>query len=211
VQKALKLTPDQTRRAVEIVRQANREAQAEADQHEKTPEGKAEVARREEAFKAQGMPAEFARLTRRVNLDPALRRADERVKTILTAEQWARLRQYSYQWRGWRALSDPDLAAALNLDEPTIAVIKELRQEQGHIRQQYADRLRYKGDGNPDRSKAKVADVVRDYHAADAALEREALRLLTKRQREKYQSMLGPPFDFLPVPDPTEHAPVAPR
>jgi hypothetical protein len=121
----------------------------------------------------------------RMNLIRSVRdKHDAELKQLLTEKEFSRLQQIDWQIRGAMALSDPDLAKALDLtqeqQDKLNKVIRDFVQKQQDA---------FKGKVNINEIKKKVDEWVieRDNAAAE---------ILSKSQQEKRTTLLGPVFDL---------------
>ncbi len=101
--------------------------------------------------------------------------------TILNETQRKRLRELELQWQGPFALTDPELAKQVGLNEEQQAKIRGIIQEAFQsVRGQ---------PGQP-------GERMQEFQKAREQAEKKILEVLTPAQREKWQQMLGKPFEF---------------
>src|SRR5262249_20485960 len=136
------------------------------------------------AAKAEGRRLDF------LPLDAEARgAADRAVAKLLTPAQRRRLGEISVQIRGVWALVDPDVSGPLNLAPDTVAAVRaELQAGQDRVAaaSQARQAARRRPDGtDPDPGERRVMADAKGDRRVTAAAEVRALRLLTKRQREK--------------------------
>jgi len=98
--------------------------------------------------------------------------------TILNETQRKRLRELELQWQGPFALMDPEVAKQVGLTEEQQAKIRGIIQEAFQsVRGQPGERMQ-------------------EFQKAREQAEKKILEVLTPAQREKWQQMLGKPFEF---------------
>ncbi|GBC90668.1 MAG: hypothetical protein N2045_10225 [Fimbriimonadales bacterium] len=103
--------------------------------------------------------------------------------TVLTDAQKKRLRELELQWQGPMALMNPEIAREVGLTQEQQSKIQGILQEQFQ-----AMRERFQqGGGQPD---------PQAFEKARQELENKILAVLTPAQREKWNQMLGKPFQF---------------
>jgi Spy/CpxP family protein refolding chaperone len=101
--------------------------------------------------------------------------------TILNETQRKRLRELELQWQGPFALNDPEVAKQVGLTEEQRAKIRGIIQEAFQsVRGQ---------PGQP-------GERMQEFQKAREQAEKKILEVLTPAQREKWQQMLGKPFEF---------------
>jgi hypothetical protein len=118
------------------------------------------------------------------------KKANEMAKMILEPKQYDRLNQLQLQREGANALARPEIAEKLGLDESQkdkIAKIREsARGERG-------------GGGGGNRGNASQEDRQKAFAEARERREKtnnEILAVLTPKQKETWEQMLGKKFDF---------------
>ncbi len=116
-----------------------------------------------------------------------------KVKENLSASQFERVQQISWQLAGTQSLTDPDVAKSLE-------ITKEQREKMAGINQEFAAKQQelgpggFGGRGAPPDPEAmrermqKMQDLNKDRDAKVTAV-------LSKDQQEKYAALLGKPFD----------------
>jgi molecular chaperone GrpE (heat shock protein) len=134
---------------------------------------------------------------------------DREIKSQLRPAQARRLTEISMQHAGDRALLTPEAALALNLDPERQEEIKEILSELDARERELETALRKEDVREFAKfpaqvwDKFKVTEPFLDRHERHRkALEtirnqahRQVRRLLTDRQRKKFNAMLGEPFD----------------
>ena len=124
---------------------------------------------------------------------------------VLTSGQRARLAQIELQGEGPAALTRPEVARALRIDDEQDAEIRAvlagIPEAHKAVREAEKEAARQAppGDG-PDAEEARKTQEKGRVRAATAELSGRTMReidaLLTKRQRDAFARMLGAPFDF---------------
>ena len=198
VAKALKITDEQRDKLKTVLDRAMTEAYKAFELREATPEGQEEKRRRDEVRTqmANGgpLPPDFPP----VPLDRAMEKADAAARKILSADQWQRLRELDLQKRGWPALADSDLVRTLDLDDESVAFLKELKAERAQLAKQAGEEANSREAQDAARSGAenqqRVSRIWAQTRKADDALKTQALRALSKRRRARYKAMLGEPL-----------------
>jgi len=108
--------------------------------------------------------------------------ADERIKVLLSAEQFQRLQQLAWRSSGSAIILDADFTADLKLDAAQLARIDDVRN--------------HRNESSPARSAGEsLATVARNRIAAMRRSCDELLGALTDEQRAAYQQKLGPPAE----------------
>ncbi len=131
----------------------------------------------------QGGGAEF-----QAQLQERAKQASEKLKTVLSEEQFKRLKQIQYQVVGvLGAAQNADLAAALSLDDATKQKLAALGEEQREAMRDLREAVQ---DGSVQRdAMATEMEKVRK------ELEEKAMALLTSEQKAKFTEIVGAPFD----------------
>lgn len=131
----------------------------------------------------QGGGAEFL-----ARMQEQAKQASEKLKTVLSEEQFKRLKQIQYQVVGvLGAAQNADLAAALSLDDATQQKLAALSAEQ---REALRDLREAVQDGSVQRdAMATEMEKVRK------ELEEQAMAVLTSEQKAKFTEVVGAPFD----------------
>jgi hypothetical protein len=136
------------------------------------------------------------------------------MEKVLDKRQQARLNQLLLRALGPRAFERPDVQDRLNLGPDQVEAIAVLFNQTNNSINQGENALQGQiqaavipGPGGRrvveiEPAKRKSIDSTRAQLKKQAAglrqsMDREILRLLTKKQREKYQAMLGEPFEFV--------------
>jgi len=105
--------------------------------------------------------------------------------SVLTDAQRKRLRELELQWQGAFALTDPEVARQVGLTEEQQAKIRGILQETFQsLRPQPGQ------PGQPGGTRMEEIQKAREQ------AEKKILEVLTPAQREKWQQMLGKPFEF---------------
>jgi hypothetical protein len=116
------------------------------------------------------------------------RQAEDKLKSVLSAEQMTRLKQIRWQYLGvLGAAQDAELASALSLDEATKEKLAALNEEQREAMRDLREAVQ---DGSVQRE-AMAAEMEK----VRKELEGKALALLTDEQKSKYSELVGAPFD----------------
>lgn len=105
----------------------------------------------------------------------------------LTKKQIERIRQYSLQYEGSRALDRPEVARELGISDTQKKQIKSIRDDYGKKRSEYYKLRR------TDRKKAreKYNDLLKEYRG----LGDKIFGVLSTSQKKKFEQMKGKPFD----------------
>ncbi len=101
--------------------------------------------------------------------------------TVLNDTQKKRLRELELQWTGPVALMNPEVAKEVGLTTEQQSKIQGIIQEQ-----MQAMREQFQGGGQPGANFQQMREQV----------EKRILEVLTPAQRQKWQEMLGKPFQF---------------
>ena len=151
------------------------------------------------------------------------------VLKVLDAKQRTRVSQIKLQSQGLNAFRTPELIAALKIPEVRVPEIAEIlngqnqarRQQFGQMGQVFAQFTGNNGQrptreqmqalqDNPE-FQAKMAETRKKMEASNATLEEQTkaqvARLLTKKQRDQYDKMLGEEFDITKLPPATGRGP----
>jgi hypothetical protein len=137
--------------------------------------------------------------------------AEKALGKLLDAKQRTRLAQIALRAEGPSAFVRPELIKALNLGEDQIAVVQDILDGQRGANDQYKESLKQafeltKGLGdNPELEKLRKDQQkgmlrTRAYSTSKQAMAQIA-KILTRRQRENYNKLLGPPFEFSKLAD----------
>jgi hypothetical protein len=114
--------------------------------------------------------------------------AQEKLTSILSAEQMTRLKQIQYQVVGvLGAAQNADLAAALSLDDATKSKLAALSDEQREAMRDLREAVQ---DGSVQRDAMST-----EMEKVRKELEEKALALLSSEQKAKYTELVGAPFD----------------
>lgn len=106
-------------------------------------------------------------------------------ESVLTDAQRKRLRELELQWQGPIALTDPEVAKQVGLTEEQQAKIRGIVQETFQsLRPQ------------PGQPGGAPGARMEEFRKAREQAEKKILEVLTPAQREKWQQMLGKPFEF---------------
>lgn len=126
----------------------------------------------------------------RQRMEERAKQEQEKLTSILSTEQMARLNQIYIQQQGARALRDPDIAEKLGLSEQQQQEIATAsREAQSGLREQMQDLFQSGGDRQE--MFAKMAEL---RTKADEGV----LAVLTGEQKEKFAEMKGKPFELPP-------------
>ena len=110
---------------------------------------------------------------------------DEAVAKILDAKQLKRTKQLTLQRQGTRALSDPEVAAALKLSDDQKEKLKDIQ-----------TKAREAAGGSPRGDRSEEAQKKRA--EARKATEEKIMGVLTADQKTKLKELQGEPFKFEP-------------
>jgi hypothetical protein len=116
--------------------------------------------------------------------------ANEKVKGVLTPEQWTRLGQIKVQLGGSRLFLEDEFSKKLGLKAAQKMSIQELMDKQQAANQQIWGRMREEG---VDRAKLMV-----DLRKNDEILRAEIEKLLTEEQKTTLKTLEGPKFEADP-------------
>jgi hypothetical protein len=109
---------------------------------------------------------------------------NSKVKELLSADQFKRLKQIHLQTQGSEAFTDPEVAAELKLSDEQNKKLTDLQAEYG----QKMQGLRGGGGGNFQEIGAKRI-------ALNSERNKKAVELLNAEQMEKFAALKGSPFD----------------
>jgi Spy/CpxP family protein refolding chaperone len=119
---------------------------------------------------------------RRTKMQEAAKANEKAVAEILKPEQLKRVKQISLQQQGARALSNPEVATALNLTSEQKDKIKSIQEEARAARGQRGQR------GRPDEETRKKLEEARK------ATNEKLMNVLTAEQKTKLKELSGEPF-----------------
>lgn len=119
-------------------------------------------------------------------MEEARKKQTEAVKKILTAEQYARLKEISVQLAGNAALSDEEVQKSLGLTDAQKAKVKSLQQSQMAANQAVFQQAR-DGDLDP----GQIREIMKKN---TDILNAELGKVLTDAQKAKLKTMGGAPF-----------------
>jgi Spy/CpxP family protein refolding chaperone len=170
VEQELKLTPDQVQRAQDV-----------GEKQLKQLQGIRSLPREEAAQK----------------LVEAHQTADKELQTVLSPEQFARLRQIGLQQMGPMTLGRPDVADAVGLTPEQRQKIRELHEQliQSAMKGMQSDAT---GRAKLREIRAKISglqDTIARVKAEKKETEAKVLELLTDEQKAKWASEQGPRFE----------------
>jgi len=115
--------------------------------------------------------------------------AEAELKTILTADQSARLQQVSWQIQGARALDDEEVNSQLKLTAEQLEQISAIVEEANESRRgSFGGRRRGNGGDRPSREEQR------------AELDSKLVAVLTTEQKQQWTAMLGPAVEGLNKP-----------
>ena len=130
---------------------------------------------------------------------------------LLDAKQRTRLAQIALRAEGASAFVKPELIKALNLGPEQVALIQDILNGQRDANDQYKESLKQsfgltKGLGdNPELDKLRKDQQKGMFRTRAYSLSKQALAqvatVLSRRQRENYNRLLGPPFEFSKLAD----------
>ena len=128
-----------------------------------------------------------------VATDPAVHEQsfDLALQSILSAEQYGRLRELSLQKAGAIALLRDDIAARLKISRDVQASIQSLSMESSAALEE--ERRKLTQDKLTAITAAKMSEVIR---TQQQARDEKILKLLTEEQQVAWQAMQGAKFDF---------------
>ncbi len=106
--------------------------------------------------------------------------------SVLTDAQRKRLRELELQWQGPFALADPEVARQVGLTQEQQTKIRGIVQE---TFQSMRERVQPGQPGQP-------GAFQQEFQKAREQAEKRILEVLTPAQREKWEQMLGKPFEF---------------
>ncbi|MFO0896303.1 MAG: hypothetical protein U0836_02640 [Pirellulales bacterium] len=116
------------------------------------------------------------------------KQAAEKLKAVVSEEQFKRLQQLQYQVIGvLGAAQNADLAAALSLDDATKQKLAALSDEQREALRDLREAVR-DGSVQQDAVRTEMEKVRKE-------LEEKAMALLTSEQKAKFTEVVGAPFD----------------
>lgn len=129
------------------------------------------------------------------------KKTEEKIRGILTAEQFKRLKQIELQQQGVEALRRPDMAQALGLTEEQIQKLKEIFDGIQKQREEIGEQSRSLFQGFRDASedeRAKLREKGEQLRAKGENLRKEsqqkAMAVLNDEQKGKLKAMMGEPF-----------------
>ncbi|GBC91853.1 hypothetical protein HRbin15_00312 [bacterium HR15] len=107
--------------------------------------------------------------------------------SVLTDAQRKRMRELELQWQGPFALNNPEIAKQVGLTEEQQAKIRGIIQETFQS---------MRGQFQPGQPPGQPGERMQEFQKAREQAERKILEVLTPAQREKWQQLLGKPFEF---------------
>jgi len=128
----------------------------------------------------------FAEMRKR--FEERAKTANEELKKILLPHQVKRVEQIGLQFRGTRALTDPEIAEKLKL---TDAQQKKIEETMAANRESMMTKVRELFQGGGDREKARE-QLRKLREEADA----KVLAVLTSEQKEQFEALKGEPFEM---------------
>jgi len=129
----------------------------------------------------------FAEMRKR--FEERAKTANEKLKKILLPHQIKRVEQISLQFRGTRALTDPEIAAKLKL---TDAQQKKIEETMAANRESMMTKVRelFQGGGG-DREKARE-----QFRKLREEADAKVLAVLTSDQKKQFEALKGDPFEM---------------
>ena len=202
-QKELKLTKEQIAKITRIVEEAKTSKKKVEEAHGKVKgrgkekaKGDDPVAKEQERLVREAMGGDFAELERET---------DQQINAILDSRQRTRLTQIVLRVQGPSAFLTPELIDALALGPEQLQMIQEIltsvtaEQEQYKESQKQAGEL-VKASGAFDLEKVRKNQQKTQARSFAFKLNKEVMpqigKVLTRRQREIYNRMLGDSFDL---------------
>lgn len=117
---------------------------------------------------------------------PNFRAMAEKIKGILTTEQWSRLKGIDVQLNGNAAVLDPEIQKDLAVTDSQRKAIRDLAEKQGDANRSVFDKVR-DGEIEPEQARTSIK------HNQDA-LKAEIGKVLTSDQKAKLKEMEGKRF-----------------
>jgi hypothetical protein len=201
VRKELKLTGEQLGKIARIDEQV-KEARRQVESAHGKDQGKGKPKAVDPAEKEQERVARDAMDADLGGLD---RQTDRQLSAVLDKEQRARLTQIVLRVEGPSAFLTPELIDALNLGPDQVEAVRDLLDGMKATQDQYKESQKRafelaKGSGDLDLEKIRKDQQKGQTRAYAYKLSHQVMprigRLLTRRQREKYNRMLGESFDL---------------
>lgn len=139
-----------------------------------------------------------------------LGRHDEKIKAILTDEQWNRLQQLALQWKGPLALAEPPVAKSVGFSREAAAQVSKYAAEYAATKSEVmASLARTQEDVSPDGSQRRVAARIdtseldrrfsparKKLLKAKAKAETSILGVLNPDELKRWAEACGKPFTF---------------
>lgn len=203
VRKELKITAPQARQ----IESLTEEAKETKKQLESASKGQ-EKAKSDNPLAKQA--EEQAKAVVTAQLEQLAGTYDRRLEKVLTAPQRERLRQIVLRVEGPSAFLTPELIKALNINPIQVEEIRAIltnfsavREQSKEARKQANDLL--KGSADFDLEKVRKEQGKTQERAESYSQSRKVMaqigRVLTRRQRDRYNAMLGPSFELTKLTD----------
>lgn len=126
---------------------------------------------------------DLSRDERRAKFEERLKATNEALAKVLDAAQLKRLKQISWQQRGSRAFSDPEVATALELTDAQKEKIETIQEDANTEMRAAAEQLQ----GDREGMRKKFTEMA-------AASKQKIVDLLNGDQQTKFKDLLGAPF-----------------
>jgi Spy/CpxP family protein refolding chaperone len=201
VQKELKLTEEQKGKIARIGEQTK-----EFKKQVESAHGKGQEKGKPKAVDPAAKEAErLARDAMNADLAVVERQTDRQINAVLDTQQRARLTQIVLRVKGPSAFLTPELIDALNLGPDQVEMIREILDGMKVAQEQYKESQKrafelVKGSGDFDLEKIRKEQQKGQTRAYAYKLSKQVMpqigRVLTRRQREKYNRMIGESFDL---------------
>lgn len=119
----------------------------------------------------------------RAKIADRIKNTNEKLAKVLDAAQLRRLKQISWQQRGARAFSDPEVVEELKITPAQTEEIDTIQEDAGTEMRAISE----ESEGDREATRRKFVELA-------AATKAKIVDLLTPDQRTKYNEMLGEPF-----------------
>jgi hypothetical protein len=209
VQKELELTPEQNA-TIATLSEQTKEAKKEIESASGKVKGQPKVQDAGPNGNGAG-GAGFNSEIFEAGLSALEQKTEEALRKLLNVKQRTRLAQIALRAEGPGAFVKPELIRALNLGQDQVAIVQEILDGLRTANEQYKESQKQSaaltkdlGD-SPDLEKLqkdqqKGQTRTRAYTQSKQAMAQIA-KILTRRQRDNYNKLLGPPFDFVKLAD----------
>ncbi|MBS1718348.1 MAG: hypothetical protein JSS72_11515 [Armatimonadetes bacterium] len=117
-----------------------------------------------------------------------MKEADDRLKEIISTEQYARLKELVIQRQGNRAIADEETQKTLGMTDDQKSKVKTLMTKQREAMQELMERMR-----NQEIDREEMQNTMRKN---DKILDTELGKIMTAEQKKKLSDMGGKPFTF---------------